>query len=157
MDWSKLNDWLRVAGFVGVIGSLVFVGLEMQQSREIAIADIYQSRANMVIEAQGLVLTSDKLLAARTKLFWTDESLTPEEEYALWFSYNTWLSYWENNHFQYQSGLLSEEQWLASRNAMRKYARTELFRQWWEVERDSWRESFASEVNTVINEELAKD
>ena len=41
MDSSRLNAWFQVAASVGVILSLIFVGLEIQQSREIAIADIY--------------------------------------------------------------------------------------------------------------------
>jgi len=33
MDMAKINDWLQVVGFFGIFASLLFVGLEMQQSR----------------------------------------------------------------------------------------------------------------------------
>ena len=53
LDNSKLNDWLQLAASVGVILSLIFVGLEIKQSREIAIADIYQQRTAILID-EGL-------------------------------------------------------------------------------------------------------
>ena len=44
MDSAKLNDWLQVIGLFGVIASLIFVGLQMKQDREIALAGTYQDR-----------------------------------------------------------------------------------------------------------------
>lgn len=35
MDASRINDWLHVIGLFGVIGSLIFVGLQMKQTRSI--------------------------------------------------------------------------------------------------------------------------
>lgn len=40
MDNHDKTDWLQILGFGGLIASLVFVGLELRQSREIAIADV---------------------------------------------------------------------------------------------------------------------
>jgi hypothetical protein len=40
MKKEEINDWLQVFGLAGVIISLVFVGWEIKQSRDIAIADI---------------------------------------------------------------------------------------------------------------------
>jgi hypothetical protein len=44
MNSSKINDWLQVVGLFGVIASLVFVGLQMRQDREIALSEAYQDR-----------------------------------------------------------------------------------------------------------------
>ena len=40
---KKHEDILQITGVLGVIASLVFVGLEIRQSHKIARADIYQS------------------------------------------------------------------------------------------------------------------
>ena len=50
MDSAKLNDWMQVIGIFALVASLVFVGLQMRQAHEIALSDIYQSRAASVIE-----------------------------------------------------------------------------------------------------------
>ena len=120
-DSTKLNDWFQVAASVGVIISLVFVGLQIQQSREIAIADIYQQRAAMSIQVQQGNYTVERYERAVFKLL-DGETLTPREEGLLRFAQNPWFSYWENVHFQYQIGLMSEEQWISSRNSMLAHA-----------------------------------
>ena len=43
MDRSKVHDWLEVVGMFGVIASLVFVGLQMKQTQEIALGEAYQA------------------------------------------------------------------------------------------------------------------
>jgi len=40
MKSTRIEDWLQIAGLFGVIGSLIFVGLQMRQDREIALAEI---------------------------------------------------------------------------------------------------------------------
>ena len=39
MNSSRIREWLEIAGLMGVVASLVFVGLEVRQSRQIAYMD----------------------------------------------------------------------------------------------------------------------
>jgi len=155
MDSAKLHDWLQITGLFGVIASLLFVGLEMQQSRQIAIADIYQQRTAMLIETHSIFLSAEPFYDARNR-FSAGEELTDIDQSLLWNSWNPMMAYWENNHFQFQLGLMPEEQWIASRNSMRGRANNPYFLEWWEDQRSSWRESFAQAVDAVIEEERAK-
>ena len=41
MDTAKLNDWLQVIGIFAVVASLLFVGLQMKQSQNIAIVETF--------------------------------------------------------------------------------------------------------------------
>ena len=50
MKKVSLDTLLQLLGMVGVLGGLVFVGLEMQQSQRIAIAGQQQERASMWID-----------------------------------------------------------------------------------------------------------
>jgi hypothetical protein len=154
----RSTDWKDIAELIGIaaiVASLIFVGLELQQSRKIAIADIYQQRAALAIDVQTSLIVPEQRLEIFRK-YTAGESLSDFEKGLLNFSNNPWLSYYENNHFQYQLGLLSAEQWIASRKAMRTMVRRPIFRDWWEEERSSWRESFALEVDSVMEEEIAK-
>jgi hypothetical protein len=151
MDANKLSRWLQILGLAGLIASLLFVGLELRQSREIAIADIYQQRAALVIQVQTSMFSPEQHREAYDAQA-VDEPLTASEKNLLQFAQNPWFSYWENNHFQYQVGLLSEEQWIASRNSMRHRMQEPIYREWWETERLEWRESFAQTVDEVVAE-----
>ena len=50
MDSTKVNDWLQVVGLFGVIASLIFVGLEMQQAKQIALSAANQARTDASVE-----------------------------------------------------------------------------------------------------------
>ena len=45
MKKVSLDTWIHLLGMVGLLGGLVFVGLEMRQSQKIALADTEQQRA----------------------------------------------------------------------------------------------------------------
>lgn len=45
-----IENLIQLLGMVGIIGSLIFVGLEMKQSQTIAIAGQQQERAAMFIQ-----------------------------------------------------------------------------------------------------------
>jgi hypothetical protein len=62
------------------------------------------------------------------------------------------FTYWENNHFQHEMGLLSEEQWIASRKAMDAVAQRPDVQFWWKTEREEMRKSFADVVDELMAE-----
>jgi hypothetical protein len=39
MDSRKLNDWLQVIGLFGVLGGLIFVGMQLLLDRQVAVTD----------------------------------------------------------------------------------------------------------------------
>ena len=45
MKKVSLDTWIQLLGMFGLLGGLVFVGLEMRQSQRIALADTEQQRA----------------------------------------------------------------------------------------------------------------
>ncbi len=55
MDTAILNDWLQIAGQFAVVGSLLFIGLEVRQSKRIALETSVQRDASLIIEREGLV------------------------------------------------------------------------------------------------------
>ena len=44
---SKYSDLFQIVGVIGLIASLIFVGLELRQSHKIALAAQQQARASM--------------------------------------------------------------------------------------------------------------
>ncbi len=131
--------------------SLVFVGFEIKQSREIAIADIFQQKSALAVQVQQGLL-SPELYSDTMRKMVSGEELSPFEEGLLQFGQTPWFQYWENNHFQYEIGLLSEAAWQGSRNAMRNRLRNPRYQEWWESDRLSWREPFTKEVDKVLSE-----
>ena len=50
MSNNRWKDLAELVGIFAIVASLIFVGVELQQTRKIAIADVYQQRAAMNIE-----------------------------------------------------------------------------------------------------------
>ncbi len=159
-------------GIVTIVGSLVFVGLELRQSQQIAIAAQYQERTNAGREYFYHSLESDYRLetiaAMLENMEWPDGLLTDEDrlwldehptttwaEAALWANID--LYGFDNYFYQYESGFLSEESWNSLESRLRgllqgnPFARYEIV-----VAGDDYRKTFADHARTLI-EEIGKE
>ncbi len=54
MDSAKINDWMQIIGIFSLVASLIFVGLQMQQTQDIAVNERRYAQADRRIEAEGL-------------------------------------------------------------------------------------------------------
>lgn len=143
MNSGKLNDWLQVVGLFAVFGSLIFVGLQMRQEQRIALSQAYQARADQSIAITLAALESDTTLSFWEKARgYTQEGYSPAES-AFGLQWATaMLSYWENNHYQYQEGFVSEEHWQTQLELMRLMMQMHAFRFAYDQDKDLWRTSF---------------
>ncbi len=135
MKSEKLHNWIQAIGIVAVIASLVFVGMQLKQSQEIAIAAQYQARfdaasghyAAILESDSGLrVIGADVLSDIRAKkdlppefVAWA-KSQPPEELAFRVISAIIFLKNHDNLYFQYQAGFLSDEAWKALRMQLKR-------------------------------------
>ena len=153
MDSGKLNDWLQVVGLFAVVGSLIFVGLQMRQDQEIALFQAYQSRADQSI---GLLLAA--LESETVQSFWAKaDGIVAEELTTTELVIGTQLAranliHWENNHYQYQRGFVTQEHWDTQLAMMRRLMPLRIFRNSYESNKDLWRASFAKVLDQVLEE-----
>ena len=108
-----IQDLIQLLGMAGIIGSLVFVGLEMRQSQTIAIAGQQQERAAMFIQRYATFIEAG--LNYYEVIINKDlDSLSAEEAGARKNNvFINWTIY-ENDFYQYQAGLMTEQNWLAN-------------------------------------------
>jgi hypothetical protein len=150
MNAEKLNDWLQVVGMFGVIASLVFVGLEMRQTREIAISQIYHARADSERSNYSEAISSSAYLSGMAKLSaGSTDALTPEENVALVHHFMAQLAIWENDHFQHQNGYLSDEHWTMTKQHMTCVFANPFYRSMLEMH---FRDSFDSVIRQLAEE-----
>ena len=110
MKKVSLDTWIQLLGMVGVLGGLVFVGLEMRQSQQIAIAGQQQERASIFIDYYQSFLEAGHDLDLYTREgFVIDENSTPEESMAQRAAAQIAWFILENDFYQYQYGLMSDD------------------------------------------------
>ncbi len=154
MNSAKLNEWLQVVGLFGVISSLVFVGLQMRQDRDIALSVATQARTETNIQHIMETSSNPILASAIDKVeLGQSESLLPSEKRALLLSGTAVLFNFENAHYQYQNGYVAEERWSGSRQTLKGLLRSSYgARATYEGDPASWGESFQRVVDELIIE-----
>ena len=112
MNTAKISDWLQVAGMFGVIGSLVFVGLQMKQAQEIALSSIYQARSDASVAMSMASTNSPEVLSALAKAHSGRlDQLSMREAIAFEHYVGASVTMIESNHRQFEAGFLPEEHW----------------------------------------------
>lgn len=154
MDSAKLNDWMQVIGIFAVVASLIFVGLQMRQEQKIALSAATQARTETTIQNIMGISSNPILASAIDKVeLGHSESLLPSEIRTLHMSGTAVLFNFENVHYQYQNGYVSEERWSGTRETFKGLLRQSYgARASYEVNPAAWRESFQQVVDEVILE-----
>jgi hypothetical protein len=117
---TKLNDWMQVVGIFAVVASLIFVGLEMRQAQEISMSQAYQSRAAAVVEWDSAFAANPAALSASRKAAdGAADEITPEEYGALRYTLLGVFNLYDNAHYQYQKGFVSQEFWDMTRGNLK--------------------------------------
>jgi hypothetical protein len=141
---------VRILGALGVSASLVFVGFELKQSRDIAIADIFQQRTVMWRDLKMSAYSPEQYESAFNKI--ANENVEFSDFDILVFDNFTdaRFTFYGNMHFQYQLGMITEEEWNAARLNISGEFTFPCIANWWESQKEFWRESFSSEVAMLM-------
>ena len=154
METAKLHDWLQVVGLFGVIASLIFVGLQMKQDREIALSAATQARTETTIQNILGVASNPYYMSAIDKIANGErDRLTTSESYNIRVQGTAALFNFENIHYQQQQGFIPPERWAATRETLKNLLQLPWGpREVYELNPQSWRGSFQQVVNELIAE-----
>ena len=158
MDSSKLNDWLQVIGLFTVVASLIFVGVQLKQTQQIAIAGHYLDQATLVVESTSAQMQNEPLLQyygerlLASGQFPGFEETDPRVIAARVYAARNSMTMLDNDHFQYEAGFQSEEAWQSNRGILKSILNGPIGRYVFEEGRDTERTSFR-----VLCEELIRE
>ena len=163
MQKTSWKDTAELIGIMAIVASLVFVGLELRQSQQIAIAGQYQQRAEAYVTLMFNRLEYDSehprlaALARRSYAEHVDDAtfdaMSDEQIAVMWTNVSTNISMFDNNYFQFQSGLMSEEGWRSQQNRLRmSLGRSEFYRAEILARGDRYRDSFVELAKAIIQE-----
>ena len=139
MGSVKLTDCIQIVGLFAVVGSLVFVGFQMRQDRQIALAELSQSRMEQFASRWVAGMESDAYLAVYADLYltngWDIGDLTKEQAAAAELDGLITWSYFNNVFEGRRHGLVDDEEWAAFEgdvlvNAMLP-AHKAVYERWW--------------------------
>ena len=115
MKKLEINDFIQIAGMFGIIGSLIFVGLQMKQTQTIALGEQIQARNQMLLDSQLILLGDEHIgreLIDKSNIALLSPENLSEEVRAVWRQIISVRGVTIQNAFQqYELGLLPEDVW----------------------------------------------
>ena len=154
MDTARLNDWMQIVGIFSLVASLVFVGVQLRQEHEISMAQAYQGRAAISAEWAVEYSSNDIALSAHRKAAEGNmDAVTPAEYDAAFWAQVALYNIFDNTHYQYVNGYVSDELWSMVRGNLKHNMTHPLSREVFDTFRDRSRPSFR-EVLLEIGAEI---
>ncbi len=163
------GSWKDIAEFFGIgaiVASLIFVGLQMQQSQEIAVGAQYQERASAAIENymsqiqsnQALINRGQRLINAASSSSYPIviknliETAGPESAAVTYLLYRSKMTMMDNCYFQFESDFMDEDAWLAMRRRLKNLLSDDVFAAMYRSESWKFRSSFQKEISQLFAE-----
>ena len=125
LSFAKVANFL---GVVGIIGSLVFIGLELRQNQKLAMTNAYQTRLSEMQQAMLNLALSNDLAAIRVKRKLEGASALTETELLrarTWAEGVQWRM--ESQYYQYKQGFLDD---IAINRTLDDIVTQELYGEW---------------------------
>ena len=110
MKKVSLDTWIQLLGMVGLLGGLIFVGLELRQTQRIALAEMEQRRSEQTTNRALAFLEGEVETWAKVQGVPLSE-LSPKERMVREMHWSWAAQMQQNTLFQYQEGFISESQW----------------------------------------------
>lgn len=117
MTREQIKDWLEGIGFIAIIASLIFVGIETRNSTKQAALTAqameissYQELMANIAELNMLAVQDAEVATFLHKAFETSEELTDVEQYRLYRNLFTRFRHGDMAYFQYEQGAIDEAQ-----------------------------------------------
>lgn len=143
---------VEIVGIAAIVASLIFVGLQMRQTHEIALVTLTQMRSDASRELAVAQIGSEPLLAIEAKIN-AGEELTPYETMTRSLQPFIFFNQFENSHFLYVKGYITEEQWQSDLVAIKYFTATQpTYTQYWETQKHIFRASYVDEIDRSLAE-----
>mgnify|MGYP001813140891 CR=1 FL=1 len=156
MTQASWKDIAELIGISAIVASLVFVGLEMRQSQEIAVAAQYHERASLAVDwLHEQHETGDPMVWAGVCSPGVSASATTEKiERAGHGCLNliSFMTIQDNHLYQYQLGFLDEESWQARRETLKRFLGNPITAALVLDERVNFRRSFIELCEELVQE-----
>jgi hypothetical protein len=162
-NWRDITE---IIGFVSIVGGLVFVGLQLRQSQEIAIGTQYQERASTAVDYYSSQMQNDRAIIAQAEeisaaveagtaspaLKSLTESRSPESVGMWFYQRKVFFVMLDNFHFQYSHGLMAEESWIAFRRQLRDELSDDAIAAYYRDYGSHFRESFEELCDEILQD-----
>tara|TARA_B110000091_G_scaffold43005_1_gene46771 strand:+ start:29 stop:499 length:471 start_codon:yes stop_codon:yes gene_type:complete len=146
MKKVSIDIWIQLIGMLGIFGGLVFVGLEMRQSQQFALAAQQTARMQVWTDMVNAFTESQINYPEAIGDFNPESNIAHA---ALWI--------FENDYIQYNLGLMDENIWQAKMNPLRRTYNNCVGRQVYVQRKSSLDARLVDLIDSLLDEECADE
>jgi len=158
MTLEQLAYLSQIIGAVAVVGSLVFVGLQVHQGNRLMRDAAAREHILALQDAVYPLLENDSLFDVYIRGAYEGTKSLSEAEAARFFTYcTTYLRAWEMMHYQWRKGLIDEPSWAGNAAIIRDLMALPGFKDAWAVRMHVFNPEFRSFIVEQQAKEGAKD
>ena len=151
MKISAINESVSLIANIGVIGSIVFLGLEMRQNTEMMQSQTRNSIVENQLSVYEKMVENPELFDIADKRS-ANLDVADAERQQLHVFILSQLRIWENEFYQYQIGLYAAEEFEARKIWWGKIMRRPVNLQTWIVEQETFYPDFRIYMNELLDE-----
>jgi hypothetical protein len=151
MDWDAIGAIGEIVGASAVVVSLIYLATQIRQNTKVARSTMRHGITNSAMVG-GQIMAENQYISPIMFRHNNGEELAGDEYLRLQaFAYMTTRN-WENIHYQYLSGMLTQEEWLAFRQNLKALYQNEIWQDYWRREQDIYTEAFRNEIDNILSE-----
>lgn len=154
MKISAINEGVSFVANIGVIASIVFLGLEMQQNTEMMQSQTRNSIMENQLSFYERAIENNEFakVIAERRLNPNSYPAGSAESFQYLLFIASQQRMWENEFYQYQVGLFDQDEFDARTNLWRREIAIEANLQGWRRAEDSYSPEFRDFLNEIISE-----
>ncbi len=151
MNWDAISAVGEIVGALAVVVSLIYLATQIRQNTKVARSSMRHGITDSAMVG-GRVLAENDQLAALLHSHINGADLEPHQYLRLQsLAYMTTRN-WENIHYQYLSGMLTNDEWRAFRANLKALYQTNLWQDYWSREEGIYTDAFRNEINSILTE-----
>jgi hypothetical protein len=150
VNWEAVGAIAEFLGALGVIASLIYVGMQIRESSRVVQASTSQAVADSAQARLLAVAQSLSLASALAKLVDTPTAASSAEQIQVKFLRTASFKGFENQFFQYRQGLLGADTWSGYEFFLLANLRAPDVQQWWSRSKDGFAAACRSHVEGLL-------
>ena len=155
MNWEAIGAIGETVGAVAVVITLVYLAAQIRHNTKTSSAATRQAISDASITPTVNYLTDPDFRAAFNGHLAGDELDLNQQLHLQSYAYINYRIF-ENIHYQYREGMISDEEWGTFRRTLKAISSVPAWKDNWKRECDLYTESFRNEMKKILEEQEAE-
>lgn len=151
MNWGAIGAVADLGGAIAVVVSLVYLAVQIRDNTRSSRSATRQSIVDSIVAINMIWPQSESFTQVLADHV-AGKQLPHHQALQLSGFCYAYLRCWENVHFQYRNGMLSDEDWSGFRQNVKALLQVKAFQDFWKREHKVFTEAFQSEVRRLLDE-----